>query len=191
MSIEDVSAYTDQYAGFIGVSGQLNATDFSNIEQAELKDIPKDHLAFPLLQGYKEYVAGEHFLDRIKELMDLLEANSEGDKLTTEQVKEVKEENGASLTAAQKVLALYYLMRWAGIELGDRQGARQQRFIAALTGIAIGTVKERFPSASVVDKPNHIQNLKALIPLLESINAPKLVEKIQLAISSEEEERRD
>ena len=191
ISMDEVNAFTEQYAGFTGQTGQLETVDFTSIEQASLSDIPKDHLIYPILQGYKDYAAGEHFLDRIKELMDLLDESSSVNKLTAEQVQEVKEEKSTSLTAAQKVLALYYLMRWAGIELGDRQGARQHRFIAALTGIAVGTVKERFPTGSVTDKPNHIQNLKALIPLFESINAQKLVEKIEAAISLEEEERRD
>lgn len=121
--------------------------------------------------------------------MDLVEAHKEGEKLSKEEVAEVNEEKGSHLTAAQKVLAVYYLMRWSGIELGPRQGAKQQRFICALTGISVGTVKEKFPTLSVTGKPYHLDNLKAIVPLFESVGALRLVEKIQSDIAFEQQER--
>lgn len=190
VDIDQVLRYTEQFSNFIGVTGQLETIDFSGIEGSALNDVPTDHPAYPVLANYKEYIAQEYFLEKVKELMDLLEEEGHMDeKLTATEVQEVKGENVLALTAAQKVLALNNLMRWAGIELGDRQGARQQRFIAALTGLPVGTVKEKFPSASVAGKPNHIQNLRALVPLFESINASALVEKLQSDIQFEREER--
>ena len=187
--VEQVSDVVGRFGSFIGVTGQLEQIDFSQIENAELNAIPVDHPAYDILKSYKEYLANQDFLDRIMELMDLAEAHKDGDKLSKEEVAEVKEEKGSHLTAAQKVLAIYYLMRWSGIELGLRQGAKQQRFISALTGISVGTVKEKFPTLSVTGKSYHLDNLKAIVPFFESVGALKLVEKIQSDIAFEQEER--
>jgi hypothetical protein len=123
--------------------------------------------------------------------MDLLEGHSGTDKVEAQPLEQPKEAKGnvPTLTTAQKVLALSYLMRWAGISLSERQAARHHRFIAALTGLGSGTVKEKFPSARVEDKPNHLQNLKALIPLFESVSADELVKRLQSEIEFEQEER--
>ncbi len=189
MGVEQVSEVTDKYGGFIGITGQLEQIDFSQIEGVELRAIPSEHPAHEMLKNYKDYLSWQSFLEKVVELMDWAEAHQNGDKLSPEEVKEVKDEKTNHLSAAQKVLALYYLMRWSGIELGQRQGARQQRFIAALTGISIGTVKEKFPTLSVTGKPYHLDNLKAIVPLFESVDASKLVEKIQTDIQFEQDER--
>ncbi len=187
--IEQISDVVEKFGTFIGVTGQLEQIDFSQIESAELNAIPAEHPAYDILKSYKEYLANHDFLARITELMDSAEAHKDGEKLSQEEVAEVKDEKGAHLTAAQKVLAVYYLMRWSGIELGPRQGAKQQRFISALSGISVGTVKEKFPTLSVTGKPYHLDNLKVIVPLFESVGALKLVEKIQSDIQFEQEER--
>ncbi len=189
MDVAQLSDVINRFGSFIGITGQLEQIDFSQIESVELNAIPADHPVYVILKGYKNYLTQQDFLERIKELMDLSEAHNDGEKLSPEEVKEVKDEKVSHLTAAQKVLAIYYLMRWSGIELGQRQGARQQRFIAALTGISVGTVKEKFPTLSVTGKPYHLDNLKAIVPLFESVDAAKLVEKIQSDIVFEQEER--
>ncbi len=189
MDVEQLSDVVNKFGSFIGVTGQLEQIDFSQIESVELNAIPIDHPVYEILKSYKEYLTQQDFLERIKELMDLSEAHNDGEKLSPEELKEVKDEKGSHLTAAQKVLALYYLMRWSGIELGQRQGARQQRFISSLTGISVGTVKEKFPTLNVTGKPYHLDNLKAIVPLFESVDASKLVEKIQSDIAFEQEER--
>ena len=189
VSVEQVSETVNKYGGFIGLTGQLEQIDFSQIEGVPLSDIPSDHPFYEILKNYKDYLSWQAFLEKVTELMDWAEAHRDGDKLSPEEVKEVKDEKVGHLTAAQKVLALYYLMRWSGIELGQRQGARQQRFISALTGISVGTVKEKFPTLNVTGKPYHLDNLKAIVPLFESVDASKLVEKIQSDIAFEQEER--
>ena len=93
------------------MTGQLEQIDFSQIESVELNAIPTDHPVYAILKGYKEYLTQQDFLERIKELMDLSEAHGDGEKLSQEEVSEVKKEKGSHLTAAQKVLAVYYLMR--------------------------------------------------------------------------------
>lgn len=189
MSLEQVAEVTDKFGSFIGMTGQLEQVDFSQIEHVALNAIPIDHPIHVILKIYKEYLTQQDFLDRIKELMDMSEAHNEGEKLSAEELTEVKDEKVGHLTAAQKVLAIHYLMRWSGIQLGLRQGARQQRFISALTGISVATVKEKFPTLSVTGKPYHLDNLKAIVPLFESVDASKLVEKIQSDIAFELEER--
>ena len=189
MDVAQLSDVIARFGSFIGVTGQLEQIDFSQIENVELNAIPSDHPGYEILNSYKEYLTQHNFLERIKELMDLSEAHNEGEKLSPEELKEVKDEKVSHLTAAQKVLALHYLMHWSGIELGQRQGARQQRFISALTGISVGTVKEKFPTLNVTGKPYHLDNLQAIVSLFESVDAPKLVEKIQSDIAFEREER--
>ncbi len=187
--VEQISDVVDRFGSFIGVTGQLEQIDFSQIESAEINAIPPEHPAYDILKSYKEYLAHQYFLEQVTELMDLAETHKEGEKLSKEEVEEVKEEKGGHLTAAQKVLAVYYLMRWSGIELGLRQGAKQQRFISALTTISVGTVKEKFPTLNVTGKPYHLDNLKAIVPLFESVGALRLVEKIQSDIQFEQQER--
>ena len=189
MSIEQVSEVTNKFGGFIGMTGLLEQIDFSQIEDVPLNTITADHPAYEILKNYKEYLANQDFLDQIKELMDIAESHKDGEKLSQEEVTEAKHEKTSHLTAAQKVLAIHYLLRWSGIELGQRQGAKQQRFIAALTGISVGTVKEKFPTLNVTGKPYHLDNLKAIVPLFESVGALKQVEKLQTDIQFEEEER--
>lgn len=188
-SIDEVSEVTNKFGGFIGLTGQLEQIDFSQIQDLPLNAIPSEHPAYDILKSYKEYLINQDFLERVKELMDQAEAHKEGEKLSPEEVNEVKDEKIIDLTAAQKVLALHYLMRWSGIESRERQGAKQQRFISALTGISAGTVKEKFPTLSVTGKPYHLDNLKAIVPLFESVGALKLAEKLQSDISFEQEER--
>ena len=189
VDIAQVSEVLSKFGSFIGLTGQLDQMDFAQFETTELNAIPSDHPAYAILTSYKDYLVYQDFLDRIKELMDLSDAYRDGEKLSQTDVTEVREEKASHLTAAQKTLAVYYLMRWSGIALGPRQGAKQQRFIAALTGISVGTVKEKFPSLSVTGKPYHLDNLKALVPLFESVGALNLVEKIQSDIAFEQEER--
>lgn len=191
-SPDELNALSEQYLGFAGATEKLSSIDFTAIENAPLSAIPKEHEIYPILFNYREYLAQEYFLERIKELLDLLEGEEhKEEKLSAGEVKEVKDEKVISLTAAQKVLAMAYLMRWAGIELGERQGARHHRFIAALTGISTGTVKEKYPSASVEGRPNHIQNLRAIIPLFESLGSQKLAQKLQAEIELEQERREE
>ena len=189
MTVEQVSETVAKFSGFIGVTGQLEQIDFSQIDGLALGAIPTDHPVYEILKNYKDYLAWQSFLEKVTALMDWAEAHQNGEKLSPEEVKEVKDEKVSHLTAAQKVLALHYLMRWSGIELGQRQGAKQQRFIAVLTGITVGTVKEKFPTLAVTGKPYHLDNLKAIVPLFESVGALKQVEKIQADIRFEQEER--
>lgn len=189
VSLDQVEAATDKFSSFMGSSGQLDETDLAQLADVDLASITKEHPAYELLSNYKNYLAQQDFLDRVKELMDLSESLQQGEKLSDEEIKEAKDEKTAHLTAAQKVLALHYLMRWSGIEAGPRQGARHQRFIAALTGISVGTVKEKFPTAEVASRPQHLDNLSALVVLFEAAGALKQAEKIQRDIDFEREER--
>jgi len=173
----------------VGDTPHLDPIIFEEIFNLPLNEIPESHPIMPIFKECMNYFAHQDFFDRISQLMDMLESDEK--KLSAEEIKEVKEEKVISLTVAQKVLTLYKMMKWAGIEPQKGKSSEQQRFIAALTGLRTASIKEKFPTGKNIEKEGHLTNLEALLPLFEAMGALEAVQKIKADIQFERQERQE
>lgn len=187
MTLTEFGDASNKFRNIHDVKGYYDDIDFDQIKDLSFGDMPEDHPVFRILKDCKEYFAHWEFFNRINELLDLLATQKE--KISTEELKTVRDEKVISLTAAQKVLAIHSLLNWLGVRPESGQVASHQRFIASLTGLPANSIKDKFPTGKNLSKEGQKVNLEKLTSLFKSIGAEKLAARIEEDLWYEGQER--
>jgi len=103
MSLKEVSEGTQRFIDVFRPTNVLKTSDFTDLLELDLADIPKGNIIHSVFESYKDYAVGEFFLEKICATLDFLDSNEEGEKLSVEQLQKVTETDDLKETLASLV----------------------------------------------------------------------------------------